>query len=191
MTTPKASWTASSAMAEWAEEVSNLLLREKTNAQNCLRDCERLLQDPNKIQSDSLKDGLKELRSKTEDSYGTLLHLERVLNMKNHGDFPDINTSKIPLSEPVSLANKTVTKTGRFRQQRVRSVDFAHAQGDHDLDEFSDELMFANERPEHRHPEEIDDFDDDSGTVLISRDFPTNEIEVKIITRKNPDFTKL
>jgi len=172
MTTPKASWTTSSAMAEWAEEVSNLLLREKSNAQNCLRDCERLLQDPNLIQSDSLKEGLKELRSKTEDSYGTLLHLERVLNMKNLGDFPAA-TSKAqntesnsslsqPSSEPVSMA-VAVTKTGRFRQQRIRSVDFAGvgAQGDNEL---SDELMFANEhRPEHQQHDEIDDFDDDSG----------------------------
>ena len=171
MTTPKASWTTSSAMAEWAEEVSNLLLREKSNAQNCLRDCERLLQDPNLIQSDSLKEGLKELRSKTEDSYGTLLHLERVLNMKNLGDFPakskaqntESNSSlSQPSSEPVSMATSAVTKTGRFRQQRIRSVDFAGAQGDNEL---SDELMFANEhRPEH---DEIDDFDDDSGKSKI------------------------
>lgn len=178
MTTPKASWTTSSAMAEWAEEVSNLLLREKSNAQNCLRDCERLLQDPNLIQSDSLKEGLKELRSKTEDSYGTLLHLERVLNMKNLGDFPaSAATSKAqntesnsslsqPSSEPVSMA-VAVTKTGRFRQQRIRSVDFAGvgAQGDNEL---SDELMFANEhRPEHQQHDEIDDFDDDSGKSKI------------------------
>ena len=169
-------------MAEWAEEVSNLLLREKSNAQNCLRDCERLLQDPNLIQSDSLKEGLKELRSKTEDSYGTLLHLERVLNMKNLGDFPakskaqntESNSSlSQPSSEPVSMATSAVTKTGRFRQQRIRSVDFASAasgaQGDmNELDDpLSDELMFANEPPEHRQHEEIDDFDDDSGKSKI------------------------
>ena len=48
-------------------------------------------------------------------------------------------------------------------------MDFASAasgaQGDmNELDDpLSDELMFANEPPEHRQHEEIDDFDDDSG----------------------------
>ena len=36
--------------------------------------------------SDSLRDGVRDLMSKTEDNFGTLLHLERVINMKNHGD---------------------------------------------------------------------------------------------------------
>jgi len=194
MTTPKASWTTSSAMAEWAEEVSNLLLREKSNAQNCLRDCERLLQDPNLIQSDSLKEGLKELRSKTEDSYGTLLHLERVLNMKNLGDFPakskaqntESNSSlSQPSSEPVSMATSAVTKTGRFRQQGIRSVDFASAasgaQGDiNELDDpLSDELMFANEPPEHRQHEEIDDFDDDSGFPEAAPAYKRKDLQVE------------
>ena len=60
--------------------------REKTNAERCLHDCERLLNDPNVTDSDSLRDGVRDLMSKTEDNFGTLLHLERVINMKNHGD---------------------------------------------------------------------------------------------------------
>merc|ERR1712062_827977 len=74
-----------------------------------------------------------------------------------------------PSSEPVSMATSAVTKTGRFRQQGIRSVDFASAasgaQGDmNELDDpLSDELMFANEPPEHQQHDEIDDFDDDSG----------------------------
>ena len=103
MTTPKASWTTTSAMASVAEDLSNLLIREKSNAQNCLRDCERFLQDPSLIQSDSLKEGLKELRSKTEDTYSTLLHLERVLDMKNHGD--QVKEVKIQLKSSLSVAS--------------------------------------------------------------------------------------
>ena len=195
MTTPKASWTTTSNMTSVAEDLSNLLLREKSNAQNCLRDCERLLQDPNFLKSDSLKEGLKELRSKTEDTYGTLLHLERVLNMKNLGDQAKTEqnngtnsvTKTAPISAPASAP--IVTKTGRFRQQRIRSVDFAGgvtAQGDFEDDPLNDELLFAaNDRPEQHRPEEIDDFDDDSGKIwllanLIFLYFIISEFRVKL-----------
>lgn len=99
METPKAGWTATEDMVNWAENFALFLSREKSNAQQCLHDCERLLNDPN-VKSDSLKEGLRDLRGKTEDNFGTLLHLERVLNMKNLGDLP----SKKP-EEKVTFIN--------------------------------------------------------------------------------------
>ena len=41
-----------------------------------MRDCERYLNDDRC--SDSLKDGIRDLMSKSEENFGTLLHLERV-----------------------------------------------------------------------------------------------------------------
>ena len=41
--------------------------------------------------------GLVSLRQNAEDDYSTLLHLERVLNMRDGGDFiPNLNTQIIP-----------------------------------------------------------------------------------------------
>ena len=60
--------------------------REKIQAQNCIRDCERYLNDPN-VTSESLKEGLRDLMTKTEDNFGTLLHLERVKNHANNNIF--------------------------------------------------------------------------------------------------------
>ena len=59
--------------------------REKIQAQNCIRDCERYLNDPN-VTSESLKEGLRDLMTKTEDNFGTLLHLERVKIMHDHAN---------------------------------------------------------------------------------------------------------
>ena len=82
-------------VVKWAEDFSIFLSREKTNAERCLHDCERLLNDPNVTDSDSLRDGVRDLMSKTEDNFGTLLHLERVINMKNHGDISQQRTVRI------------------------------------------------------------------------------------------------
>ena len=46
-----------------------------------MRDCERYLNDPN-VNSDSLKDGIRDLMSKSEENFGTLLHLERVSSIE-------------------------------------------------------------------------------------------------------------
>ena len=46
-----------------------------------MRDCERYLNDPN-VTSDSLKDGIRDLMSKSEENFGTLLHLERVSSIE-------------------------------------------------------------------------------------------------------------
>ena len=65
---------------DWDETNLNfdyICFREKLQAQNCIRDCEKFLRDPN-VTSESLKEGVKELMTKTEDNFGTLLHLERV-----------------------------------------------------------------------------------------------------------------
>ena len=46
-----------------------------------MRDCERYLNDPN-VTSDSLKDGIRDIMSKSEENFGTLLHLERVSSIE-------------------------------------------------------------------------------------------------------------
>ena len=45
-----------------------------------MRDCERYLNDDRC--SDSLKDGIRDLMSKSEENFGTLLHLERVSSIE-------------------------------------------------------------------------------------------------------------
>ena len=112
METPKAGWTQTTDVVRWAEDFSSFLSREKAGAERCLHDCERLLNDPN-VKSDSLRDGLRDLMSKTEDNFGTLLHLERVINMKNHGDLTQHhNTVRLffVLSNFVSFANSCFEK---------------------------------------------------------------------------------
>ena len=65
-----------------------------------MRDCERYLNDPN-VTSDSLKDGIRDLMSKSEENFGTLLHLERVssgllknrrpaIRIKPHSTYPNL-----------------------------------------------------------------------------------------------------
>ena len=93
METPKAGWTQTTDVVKWAEEISTFLSREKLNAERCMLDCQSLLDSPN-VKSDSLRDGLRELMAKTEDNFGTLLHLERVINMKNHGDYSQPSVRK-------------------------------------------------------------------------------------------------
>ena len=97
METPKAGWTQTTDVVKWAEEISTFLSREKLNAERCMLDCQSLLDSPN-VKSDSLRDGLRELMAKTEDNFGTLLHLERVINMKNHGDYsqPSVRKTYVP-----------------------------------------------------------------------------------------------
>ncbi len=184
MGTPKADWTSTSDMVQWAEDVASFLLREKSNAQKCLHDCERLLMDAN-VTSDSLREGLRELMCRTEENYGTLLHLERVLNMKNCGDEQGVSrfsksSAAIGISKNqsssimIAASAPNANQVGRFRQQRVRSVDF----GD-DLFQRHRQMPKSNENEENFDPleddfketelnredadEKLDDFDDDSG----------------------------
>lgn len=177
MATPKAGWTQTDDVVKWAEEFANFLAREKTQAQKCLHDCERLLNDPT-VKSDSLKEGLRDLMSKTEDNFGTLLHLERVLNMKNLGDSASSSTatSSTPMSISTDENNPAqIRQTGRFRQHRVRSMDFgggnhgARDGSDDAFDPLKDELLFAESSEghlPHSSREETDDFDEDSGNFF-------------------------
>ena len=72
------------------------------------------------------------------------------------------------------------TQTGRFRQQRVRSVDFANGDflnkrdsknnegTDDNFDEhLKDDLMFDDSNHEEVNTETVDDLDDDSGTYFF------------------------
>ena len=165
MEIPRAGWTSTHDKVQWAESVSAFLAREKSNAEKCLRDCEKILNDPN-VKSDSLKEGLRDLRSKTEDNFGTLLHLERVLDMKNLGDDPEAGI-QIPQNKQdnvnVAASAPQFTQTGRFRQQRIRSIDFGNdfmEHNDHNdeaFDPLTDEPLYEDKESG---PE---DLDEDSG----------------------------
>merc|ERR1712018_845351 len=75
-----------------AENLSSFFEDEKLKAQNRIRQCERFINNLN-LPSKSVKEGLVSLRQNAEDDYSTLLHLERVLNMRDGGDFvPSLDT---------------------------------------------------------------------------------------------------
>jgi len=206
METPKPSWTKTTDIVEWAEDFSSFLSREKSSAERCLHDCERLLNDPN-VKSDSLRDGLRELMSKTEDNFGTLLHLERVINMKNHGDLAEHHntTPSIAIrkksSATVAGSAPQFTQTGRFRQQRIKSVDFAngdsfrkrdsrHSSGgtDENFDEhFKDDFLFNENNHEETPFDTVDDLDDDSGFPEAAyKARPTSGEKVSMIAKSMP-----
>jgi len=213
METPKAGWTQTTDVVRWAEDFSSFLSREKASAERCLHDCERLLNDPN-VKSDSLRDGLRDLMSKTEDNFGTLLHLERVINMKNHGDLTQHHntTPSIAIRQKSQSSSSAIvagsapqfTQTGRFRQQRIRSIDFAsgdifnkrdsrHSSGgtdDNFDDQFKDDFIF-NENNENNHEETpfetADDLDDDSGFPEAAyKTRPTSGENVSMIAKSMP-----
>jgi len=73
-------------MAELAEEMATFFEDEKLRAQNRIRRCEMFMND-SRLQSKSVREGLICLLRNAEDDYSTLLHLERVMNMRECGDF--------------------------------------------------------------------------------------------------------
>ena len=90
---------------------------------------------------------------------------------------------KQPHSSPSAAAAGSApqfTQTGRFRQQRIRSVDFANGDflkrdskknegTDENFDEhLKDDLMFDDSNHEEVNTETVDDLDDDSGMYMIS-----------------------
>jgi len=181
MTTPKSGWTQTDDIVAWADNFSTFLSREKIQAQNCIRDCERYLNDPN-VTSESLKEGLRDLMTKTEDNFGTLLHLERVMNMKNLGDYQNgsnLSSSSNPtplLPQSTKDGAVQMTKTGRFRQQRVKSMDLESGTGfmfstgnanEENFDPLQDEDLFDTHLSDSGEKKEsanrTDNFDEDSG----------------------------
>jgi len=75
-----------------AEDLSLFFEDQKLKAQHRIRECESFLNNVH-LPSKSVKEGLLNLRQNAEDDYSTLLHLERVLNMRNGGDFvPNLET---------------------------------------------------------------------------------------------------
>merc|ERR1719242_2343280 len=171
---------------------------KKTQAQNCMRDCERYLNDDRC--SDSLKDGIRDLMSKSEENFGTLLHLERVMTMKNRGDFQNTTVHHTTSTAVADSRNKSPTSlpqtskiTGRFRQQKVKSMDFDHgssglfmsAPSNHeeifDLG-VEDEDLFQHH---HRHVDSSDkralteDFDDDSGFKDVGAAYKNRQFHEK------------
>jgi hypothetical protein len=191
MNTPKFNGSQTDDVVQLAEDMAEFLGREKIQAQKCLHDCERLLNDP-KMKSASLKDGLRELRSKTEDNFGTLLHLERVMRMKNLGDVDMMAIPGAPIrsssaamtiaaSAPaVSSIDNYFRKRGKFRSFEVSGVD--DNDDVTDVNNFNDpplrdDLLFSGDGDDDRsvsdcdesteknahNEEDVDDFDEDSG----------------------------
>jgi len=75
-----------------AEEISTFFEDQKLKAQDRIRQCEAFINNLH-LPSKSVKEGLVSLRRNAEDDYSTLLHLERVLNMRDGGDFvPTLDT---------------------------------------------------------------------------------------------------
>jgi len=75
-----------------AEDLCIFFEDQKLKAQNRIRECESFLNNLH-LPSKSVKEGLLSLRQNAEDDYSTLLHLERVLNMRDRGDFvPSLDT---------------------------------------------------------------------------------------------------
>lgn len=77
--------TSTSEMAQLAEDMAAFFEDEKVITQNRMRKCEMFINDV-RLQSHSVRDGLMTLLQHAEDDYSTLLHLERVLNMRECGD---------------------------------------------------------------------------------------------------------
>lgn len=77
--------TPTADMAQLAEDMSTFFEDEKIKVQNRMRTCEMFVNDV-RLQSNSVRDGLMMLLQHAEDDYSTLLHLERVLNMRECGD---------------------------------------------------------------------------------------------------------
>merc|ERR1719167_1105926 len=76
-------------MAQLAEEMSTFFEEEKVKTQARIRQCEKFVNDTH-LQSDSVREGLMTLLRNAEEDYSTLLHLERVLNMRECGDHQDL-----------------------------------------------------------------------------------------------------
>ena len=101
--------------------------------------------------------------------------------MKNLGDFQHGNVEHLSDSNSSSPQHQT-TKTGRFRQQRVKSMDFeAGSRGgrsgffissnhEENFDPLQDEDLFGHQHVDSSEDkrESTDDFDEDSGTITSS-----------------------
>lgn len=85
-----------------AEEISTFFEDQKLKAQDRIRQCESFINNL-QLPSKSVKEGLVSLRQNAEDDYSTLLHLERVLIMRDGGDFvPTLDTPIIPDAKTTS-----------------------------------------------------------------------------------------
>jgi len=76
-------------MAQLAEEMSTFFEDEKVRTQARIRQCETFVNDVHLL-SDSVREGLMTLLRNAEEDYSTLLHLERVLHMRECGDHRDV-----------------------------------------------------------------------------------------------------
>jgi len=91
-----------------AEEISTFFEDQKLKAQDRIRKCEAFINNL-QLPSKSVKEGLVSLRQNAEDDYSTLLHLERVLIMRDGGDFvPTLDTPIVVDTKTSSAASKSL-----------------------------------------------------------------------------------
>jgi len=96
-----------------ADEISTFLEDQKLKAQDRIRKCEAFVNNLY-LPSKSVKEGLARLRQNAEDDYSELLHLERVLIMRDGGDFiPSLQTPIIPanIATPFEKSPPRFTRT--------------------------------------------------------------------------------
>lgn len=92
-----------SEMAVLAEEMATFFEDQKLRTQDRIRRCEMFMND-SRLQSNSVREGLVGLLRNAEDDYSTLLHLERVLNMRDCGDFAAVPANNTFLAAPAVTA---------------------------------------------------------------------------------------
>lgn len=189
MATPTAANASTS--GKLTEDLANFLTREKRAAENCMRDCERLLNNPDLLSS-SLREGLASIRTNSEDTYGTLLHLERVMRMKSKGTTaspvakakaPATMAMSVPVGTGASFPRKSenAKKGARMRIGSGDGPDYENSSRedifDEDFDPLRDELFERqahNNGREHRDrgtsatSEDSDQFDEESGLTTAA-----------------------
>jgi len=97
-----------SEMAALAEEMATFFEDQKLRTQDRIRRCEMFMND-SRLQSNSVREGLVGLLRNAEEDYSTLLHLERVLNMRDCGDFASI----VPATSNTTSLLPPATAAGR------------------------------------------------------------------------------
>ena len=118
-----------------------------------------------------------------------LSNIFQVMTMKNHGDFQNTTVHHTTSTAVADSRNKSPTSlpqtskiTGRFRQQKVKSMDFdpgsagifmsAPSKNHDEIFDLGVEDEDLFEHHHHRHVDSsdkrelADDFDEDSGTIL-------------------------
>lgn len=152
------------------EEIQKFLNDEKRKAEQRIHSCELFLNDST-ITSISLREGLSGLLQNAEDDYGTLLHLTKVVQMKNSGDtsklFQNIpNRDSIasnygtslpanigwPIHKPQTVIRETNQRPKKIEFSKARKPidDFTDFEFDEDVETNGDDLEVQEELVENK-----------------------------------------